>query len=331
MHLERLNINTVDWQHLATFGDRTLYQSLPWLNFIAATQQAELVIAALREGGETLGYFTGAIVRKFGLPLLGSPFPGWTTSYLGFNLQPGVAREQALSALADFAFRDLKCLHVEVMDRYLTEDEARKAGFTVSYLKGFEVDLAPSEDVILARLKDDCRWRIRKAQRSGVVIEEATDPGFADDYYAQLEDVFAKRRLTPTYDRARVRALIEHLLPAGQILLLRARDPEGRCIATGIFPAACGTAYYWGGASWRAHQSLSPNEAIQWHAMRYWKARGMTRYDMCGGGAYKAKYGGQPISVPWVRKSRFEFLARQRDLFKKLYWLMHRLAGRGKR
>ena len=65
--------------------------------------------------------------------------------------------------------------------------------------------------------------------------------------------------------------------------------------------------------------------------MRYWKARGMTRYDMCGGGGYKAKYGGQPIAVPWVRKSRFEFLAKQRDLFKKLYWLMHGLAGRGKR
>jgi len=328
MFFERLDLNEVDWDCLDSFSDRTIFQTRPWLNFLVATQAAEPVIAALREGKKTTGYFSGCIVRKFGLRMLGSPFPGWMTPYMGFNLHPGVTREKAIQALGDFAFRDLKCVHLELMDRRLTEDEAVNAGFTIGYYKGWEVDLSQDEEKLFANLKDDCRWRIRKSVKCGVVIEEADDPGFADDYYAQLEDAFAKRRLTPTYDKERVRAMMEHLLPGGRLLLLRARGPDGRCIATGIFPAMNDTAYYLGGASWRSSQSLSPNEAIQWYAMRYWKARGITRYDMCGGGNYKAKYGGQTISVPWIRKSRYRFMAVQRDLFKKLYWTAKRVAGR---
>jgi CelD/BcsL family acetyltransferase involved in cellulose biosynthesis len=327
MHFERLALNQLDWTELDRFGDRTLQQSRGWLAFLQATQSVELVVAALREDGQTLGYFTGGIVRKFGLRMLGSPFPGWTTSYMGFNLAPGIAREAALAALVPFAFNELKCLHLEIMDRQLERATAEQLGFAWSSYKGYEVDLARPEEQLLASFKDDCRWRIRKAAKSGVLIEEATDADFAAEYYAQLIEVFAKRGVTPTYDQQRVRALVENLLPTGNLLLLRARDQTGQCIATGIFPALNDTAYYWGGASWRAAQALSPNEAIQWYAMRYWKARGMTKYDMCGGGAYKAKYCGQVIDVPWLRRSKYEFLAQQRDRAKRVFWFAKKFSG----
>ena len=327
MRFERLELTAVDWQQLNRFADRTVYQTQPWLNFITATQQAELVIAALHVDGEICGYFTGGIIRKFGLRMLGSPFPGWSSSYMGFNLRPHISRVDALRALLEFAFDELRCVHVELMDRRLTEADAQTLGCDFTHYRGYEVDLTLPEPQLLASFKDDCRWRIRKAANKGVTIEVATDAAFADEYFAQLEEVFAKRQLTPTYDKRRIQVLLEHLLPSGQLLLLRARDPQGACIATGIFPALNDTAFYWGGASWRVHQALSPNEAIQWYAMRYWRARGMSKYDMCGGGLYKAKYGGQVIDVPWVRKSKYEFLAQQRDRAKKLFWLAKRLAG----
>src|SRR5947209_7170137 len=124
-----------------------------------------------------------------------------------------------------------------------------------------------------------CRRNIRKAERNGVIVEEADGPDFADDYHAQLRDVFAKQGLVPTYGVDRVRALVTCVHPAGRVLLLRARNPAGRCIATGIFPAFNDTMFFWGGASWRAYQIERPNEVIQWYAMRYWKARGIGRYD----------------------------------------------------
>jgi hypothetical protein len=138
------------------------------------------------------------------------------------------------------------------------------------------------------------------------------DAAFADDYHDQLRDVFLKQRLVPPYSAAHVRALCRHLLPTGRLLLLRARNSDGTCIATGIYPAMASTAYFWGNASYRRHQLLRPNESLHWYAMRYWKARGVRYYDWMGAGrqqdVYKAKYGGRPIAVPWFYKSRFRAL-----------------------
>lgn len=318
LRLERIPLEEADWQTLDAYPDRTIHQTLPWLRFLQQTQQGEPVVALLREGEEIVGCFTGMVIRKLGLRILGSPFPGWTTSYMGFNLRGGICRREALSALIPFAFEQLRCVHLEVMDRRLTPDEGLLLGLSYSPFRGYEIDLTCSEEALFARMTGACRRCIRKAEREGVRIEEAEDAGFADDYYAQLQDVFAKQGRTPTYPLSRVKALIEHLGTTGRLLLLRARDPEGRCIATGIFPAMNDTMYFWGGASWRAHQILRPNEAIQWHAMRYWKSRGITRYDMGGGGRYKEKYGGEPICVPWFRLSRFRLLAQSRDLARRL-------------
>src|SRR5919197_146454 len=102
------------------------------------------------------------------------------------------------------------------------------------------------------------------------------------------------------------------------LLLLRARDATGRCIATGIFPAMNEMMYFWGGASWRDAQPLRPNELVQWYAVNYWKKRGIRRYDMGGGGEYKKKYGGTEIAVPWFRKSKYDTISSLRNLGQKV-------------
>jgi len=157
----------------------------------------------------------------------------------------------------------------------------------------------------LAARSPACRRCIRKAEKSGLVIEEVTEPGgFALQYCAQLGEVFAKQSLVPPYSQQRVEQLIDALHPSGMLLLLRARDARGSVIATSIFPGYGDMMYFWGGASVRGGLENRPNEAMMWHAMRWWKARGVARFDMGGGGAYKAKYGGTPIAVPWLRASR---------------------------
>ena len=58
----------------------------------------------------------------------------------------------------------------------------------------WEVDLRRPEEEIFGGMTSACRRCIRKAEKVGVTIEEADDLEFADDYYAQLRDVFAKQR-----------------------------------------------------------------------------------------------------------------------------------------
>jgi hypothetical protein len=332
--MTELRLKRVDFDEappLESFADHAIHQTKDWLQFVASTQKAEPVIAVVEDGNRVVGRFTGLVVKKTGVRILGSPFQGWTTSYMAFNLDPSVPRLQALDALQRFAFRDLGCVHFEIMDRRISIEDAQRAGFRFQIHPGFEIDLSRSEGELLGAMNSACRRCIRKAEKSGVQIEEAKDASFVDDYYTQLQDVFAKQGLVPTYSKERVGALVEHLLPTGRLLLVRARGPDGTCLATGIFPAMNDTMFFWGGASLRQHQILRPNEMLQWFAMRYWKARGIRKYDMGGGGEYKRKYGGGEIAVPWIRKSRHPALESPRNNAKYLFSLKQRVLGWGKR
>jgi len=319
--------DAVNWELLDGFEDRTVFQTRSWLQFLGETQKATPVLAELHDGGQLVGYFTGLTFSRFGVRILGSSFPGWTTPYMGFNLLPGVSRAAALAAVETMAWGKLKCLHLEVSDPYFDVADGEKLGFTCEFYTSYRSDLTRSEEQLFAGMDGACRRCIRKAEKSGVVIEEAHDADFADEYYAQLRDVFAKQGLVPTYGVDRVRALIKHMEPTGRILLVRARDPEGRCIGTGIFPGFNKIAEFWGNASFRSSQILRPNEAIQWYAMRYWKGRGVGIYDWGGEGTYKEKYGCTPHRVPWFTKSRNQLVLKLRDEAKKMHGRKQRFLG----
>jgi len=329
MKFHAIDFKTADWKRLGSFADRTVFQTREWLQFVAESQGAAPVVAELRDGSDVVGYFSGLTFAKFGLKVLGSSFPGWTTPYIGFNLNAGVSRHDALNALEKFAWNDLKCLHMEVSDPHLTFEDAEGLGFTAEYYGSYRTDLTKSEEELFNGMESACRRCIRKAEKSGVKIEEARDLAFAEEYYEQLKDVFAKQGLVPTYSVDRVRSLVKNLAPTGNLLLLRVRDAEGKCIATGVYPGYNNIAEFWGNASFRAYQNLRPNEACHWYAMKYWKQRGVAIFDWGGEGTYKEKYGCVPHRVPWFTKSRYQIVGalrnQARDIFarkqKFLGWL----------
>jgi len=327
MKCKIIDRKTVDWESLDRFKDRTVFQTREWLQFVSETQNAMPVLAELREGGEVVGYFSGLTFTRLGIKVLGSSFPGWTTPYMGFNLLPGTSRGVALAALEHMAWNDLTCLHLEVSDPYFSVEDGQALGFTCEFYTSFRTDLRKSEEEIFKSMDSACRRCIRKAEKSGVMIEEAHDLTFADEYYEQLKDVFARQGLVPTYKLGRVRALVKYLEPTGRLLLLRARDPRGKCIATGIFPGFNQIAEFWGNASVRSDQILRPNEAIHWHAMRYWKRRGVEIYDWGGEGEYKEKYGCALHRVPRFSKSRYKLVSRLRNEAKKMFERKQRFLG----
>jgi hypothetical protein len=322
-----IDIKTVDWKRLDGFADRTVFQTREWVQFVAESQGALPILAELRHGNEVLGCFTGLTVSKLGMKILGSSFPGWTTPYIGFNLNSGVQRRDALAALEKFAWDDLKCMHLEVSDPNFAAEDGEAAGFKTEYYASYRTDLARSEEELFNGMESSCRRCIRKAEKSGLKIEEAHDLAFADEYYEQLKDVFAKQSLVPTYSAERVRALVRNVEPGGNILLLRARDLEGKCIATGIYPGFNQIAEFWGNASFRSHQNLRPNEACHWYAMRYWKNRGASIFDWGGEGSYKEKYGCKPYRVPWFTKSRYQIVGALRNEARNMFARKQKFLG----
>jgi hypothetical protein len=329
LHFEQFDGTIDEWDAvLETFPDREIFQTSAWIRFLAESQNAKPVILVLRNDAETVGYFVGLLVQKAGCRILGSPFVGWTTEHMGIRLAPGVSKQEAVQALVDYAFKQLQCIHLELTDLNISPADVAALGFEHAVSHTTVIDLTADEDAIYSEMSSkSCRYCIRKAEKLGVVIEEAHDEAFADEYYAQLLDVFSKQDLVPTYGVERVKSLIRHLLPSGNLLLLRAREPGGRCIATSIFMGMHDYSYFWGNASWRADQHFCPNEPLQWYAIRYWKRRGVRFHDLGGGGLYKRKYGGNAVDHYRLWKSKYAWIALARSCALQAFKFKQRVLG----
>jgi lipid II:glycine glycyltransferase (peptidoglycan interpeptide bridge formation enzyme) len=225
---------------------------------------------------------------------------------MGFNMMPDVSRREALQALPTFAFKELGCHYLEVVDPCLSAGDWAGLPYKVEHLNWYAIDLTKSEGELLAGMKSSGRNCIRKSIKNGVTIEEASDIGFAQEYYDQYKDVLAKRSMAPAYSLDYVQKLIETLLPTGHLLLLRARNFEGVCIATGIFLALNKTAVFWGAASWRQHQSLRPNEPLAWSGIQKLKSKGIQELHFGGQcEQYKEKLGCYEVPLHRLMRARY--------------------------
>lgn len=322
--VERVDLSGEAWDRaLAARPDASVFHGTAWLDFLAASQRAEPVRAVVMDRGRACGYFVGAVVHRMGLRILGSPLPGWATPHMGFVLDEGVDRRAAADALVEFAFQSLGHHHVELDDERLTLAQMAGSGWSAEPWLTYHVDLTASEDEILARMNPHRRQYIRRAVRRGMTVETSADVAFADEYYAQLLDVFSRQGLRPAYGAETVRQLIRALQPSGQLLMLRARGPDGSSMASLISVGNGRTAIAWGAALLRDHAEHHPMEFLWWETMRRWQERGATRFDLngradYGRGDYKAKYGGSAVERARFYRSRYPILKVGREATRRL-------------
>jgi len=329
---QNIDFDSAPWKDIESCPDHTVFKTHAWMCFLRATQPVEPVVISLGHRGSTVGYFVGAILKKAGLKILGSPFPGWTTSFQGASFidsEPPCNRAELYAKLIQFSFRKLGCIHFECLDLNVNKDSLCKAAIPYEMDRNYWVNLARTEQEIFDSFKSPCRRAIRKAKKNGIVVArpENTEQ-FVSDYYDQLVDVFAKQGTVPTYPRSRVEALVKHVHPTGNLLLLQSLDPDGKCIGTGIFPAFNKLMQYWGGASYRSHQILRPNEILIFEAMKYWRQRGIVTFELGGGGTYKEKYGPTFAARPRIIAPRWRILKHMKQAAKYLFTLKRRIRGR---
>lgn len=322
----RCQLDDVPWGDLEERNDHTVFQRRSWLASLAESQRATPIALRIGNGPEPAWCF-GLVIRRFGVRIFGSPFPGWGTPYIGISTLHDGERINIANSVLQYAISELGCLHAELADPLLDAKGAFSPRIFKGAFKTLWTDLTREKELILADFHKESRRVVRKSAERRVVIHQAEDPdAFALEYYAQLSDVFEKQGLVPPFSLERVRLLIQHLAPSGQVLLLQATHAERGCIGTTISVGAGRYAALWGTASYRRHQDLLPNEAMLWNTLLHWKARGAATFDWGGYAEYKArKYGGRPVDITWLRLSRFRALHHAREMAKRAYWRLNRI------
>jgi lipid II:glycine glycyltransferase (peptidoglycan interpeptide bridge formation enzyme) len=173
-----------------------------------------------------------------------------------------------------------------------------KAGFTVEDGVTHLCPLPGDSDAAFASLTSEARNRVRKAQKSGVVVEQTDDPAVVGHFFEQFQEVYGKQGMTVPWGEERPRSLFNHLQPASRLFSVWARL-DGEVLAAGLFPYDERCIYFWGAASWLRHHRLCPNEALQWAVIDFAARKGIPAYNMCGGTSqFKNKFGG--ADVPYL-------------------------------
>lgn len=325
------NSNNVDWDKIYSLKETIFYQTHDWVKFLIKAFDITPFVVAIGLDNEVVGYFIGMKMKKFGISIVGSPFEGWTTPYQGITMVreiPNNERVIIYEQLIDFCFKGGYCLFLQFSDWQLETEDLQNTKLNYKLSHSYKLDLSKEPEELLKSFKDkSCRYSIKKAQKLGIIVEEAkSKEEFVDSYYSQLVDVFAKQRLKPTYSKERVMVMVNTLDESNELLLIEAREPETKkSIATVIYVMFNGLAFYWGAASYREYQKLCPNEILMYEAMKIAQKRGCTLLEMEGIRKYKEKYNPERYSKPVVVAAKYSVLILFKDLAKKTYYFTRRL------
>lgn len=330
---QEINIKNIKEEEYHSLPNKSVLTTKDWIEFVEEDSKATPFILRITENDRFVGYFTSLVKNRFGIKIVGSPFYGWSTPYMGLDLIVSSEKIKVLPELISFILKETRCTFFQLTDRDFSFDELKKVNtiskLVVTETETLELNIDGDDAFLFKNMKTDCRNFIRQFERRGAKIEQAEpNDEFAEEYYQQLLDVFAKQNLVPTYTVDKVKCLLRHLAKSKSVLCLRVTSPEGIKIATSIFPAFNKKMFFWGGASLRQYQQYRPNEYMIYTAIRYWRDKGCKEFDMVGNRSYKKKFGSWEVKYPCITVAKYGFLITLRDFAASVYYFSGKVLWR---
>ena len=168
------------------------------------------------------------------------------------------------------------------------------------------IDVTPSEEDMLARMKQKTRYNVRLAEKTGVTLRVGTQDdlpmlykmyaetsvrdGFVirdEAYYKTVWQLFMENTKSPVFTKhpsgtrhqSDTVPIANYELPFTEPLIA---EVDGEPVAAIFVFYFAGRAYYVYGMSRAKHREKMPTYLLQWEAMKRAKAKGCTCYDLWG-------------------------------------------------
>lgn len=139
------------------------------------------------------------------------------------------------------------------------------------------VSLEGTDDEILGRMKQKCRYNVRLAEKKGVTVRSWDDL----EGFHRMMTVTGGRDGFGVHSLEYYRKAYELFHPAGMADILAA-EHESRPLAALMVFALGKRAYYLYGASTDEERNRMPTYLLQWRAMQWARERGCAEYDLWG-------------------------------------------------
>lgn len=166
----------------------------------------------------------------------------------------------------------------DAMHKLLTGQGFRESPHVIQPPRTILLEIGGAEDVILARMNQGTRRKIRTAERREVVVRRGSPADLPS--YSRLAALTGQRDGFGVHSSAYYEKAFELFSPSHADLLMASF--AGRDLA-GLMSFTLGKrAWYLYGASSNEERERMPNYALQWEAIRRARERGCTVYDLWG-------------------------------------------------
>ena len=144
------------------------------------------------------------------------------------------------------------------------------------------LDLTKSEDDLLAGMRKNTRYYIRKAGKNGVEVRVSQDRADLDRLYDLYLETVERQQFVPYKKQYLVDEFEAFVRQQSADVDLVLGYYQGQLLSAAMIIYYDQTAYYHHGASIRHEPDVFASYLVQWEAIKRAKQRGMTLYDFWG-------------------------------------------------
>lgn len=257
-HPEANFLQTPAWQQVnQTLGRKVIVESFGDTSF------ALMIVKAARRG------------RYLEIP--GGPLLDWSDPDLVARAFARIGELARAERCAFVRFRP-QLLNTPENQQIMVQAGAVKAPFHLHAEHTVIIDLTPSEDDLLAAMRRQTRYEVRRSIKLGLTVtHDNSEATFRLFHQVQLETAAKQHFIPPTLDD--LLAYREAFQDAAQIYLVHQED---QLVAAGLILTSGREAAYFEAASTDLNRHLPGAYALQWQVIRDLKAQGIARYNLWG-------------------------------------------------
>lgn len=165
-------------------------------------------------------------------------------------------------------------------DHRLIEAEFRKSEKEVQPKCSLMIDITPSEDELLAAMKQKTRYNINLATKKEVEVRISNEISDLEPFWQLLKQT-SERDSIKSHAKEYYKKMFEALAPDGTLSFFIAQY-DNKIVAANMVSFFGNTCTYLHGASADLYRGVMAPYALQWESIIEAKKRGMTRYDFGG-------------------------------------------------
>ena len=195
--------------------------------------------------------------------------------------------KEAISKIAEVARRE-KCVFVRMRPQLRANRENRKIlgglGLKESPMHlaaehTVMIDLKTTEEEMLARMRRQTRYEVRRADKLGIKVEKSNSEEIFREFHAVQRETARRQNFVPPSLEV---LLAEREAFGENIWIYVARNAEGEPVAYGLIIGDGREADYYEAASTDLNRKLPGAYALLWQAMRDLKKAGYERFNLWG-------------------------------------------------